>query len=82
MLEQKMKTQDALEYTVQLNSGRVLSIIQGISVPMAAGQKVLVLVNPRGRSRVIPDQSPNHPAPKEQKGVSQNRGRTIVVIED
>lgn len=82
MLEQKMKTQDGLEYTVQLTNGRILSVVQNMGVPMTAGQKVLVLVNPRGRSRVIPDQTPNRTAAKQQKGAPQNRGRTIVVIED
>lgn len=82
LLEKKLKTQDGLEYTVQLRNGRIVSIVQGVSAPMAPGQHVLVLMNRKGRSRVIPDQSPSHADLKSKKPSQKNRGRTIVVIED
>ncbi len=57
MLEKKLKEQDGVEYTVELSSGRVMTIVQGPEPRLQPGQAVLVMVGSKGRSRVVADQS-------------------------
>jgi outer membrane lipoprotein SlyB len=52
--EKSLKTQDALEYTIELSNGEGLSVVQGINNPLKIGQNVRVIVSSKGRSRVIP----------------------------
>ena len=79
-MEKGLKTQNALEYTVQVTDGRILTIVQGTGTPIAVGQPVLVMVNPRGRSRVVLDLAPRQ-APQKQNNQG-HRGKTLIVIED
>lgn len=57
MAEKKLKEQDGVEYTVELKSGRVMTIVQGPEPRLHPGQHVLVMVGSRGRSRVVLDQT-------------------------
>ncbi|MBU6375236.1 MAG: hypothetical protein KGQ59_04520 [Bdellovibrionales bacterium] len=52
--EKALKTQDALEYTVELANGEGMSVVQGAENPLVVGQNVRVIVSNRGRSRIIP----------------------------
>ena len=56
LLEKGLKSQDGIEYTVELQSGRIMTIVQGPESTLSVGQHVLVMVGYNGRSRVIPDQ--------------------------
>jgi outer membrane lipoprotein SlyB len=82
-LEKGLKSQEGIEYSVELEDGRILTLVQGTDNSLSIGQRVLVMVGSKGRSRVVPDLSP---APKggskPKKSPSRGRGRTIVVIED
>ncbi len=53
--EQKLKTQQAYEYTVRTNEGQNLTVVQGLDSSFAIGQKVMVIVSHKGRSRVVSD---------------------------
>lgn len=55
-LEQKMKSQAGMEYSVQLSSGRILTVVQSPEPRLEIGQHVLVLVGGKGRSRIVADQ--------------------------
>ncbi len=57
LLEKKLKEQDGVEYTVEITSGRVMTIVQGPEPRLQAGQYVLVMIGNNGRSRVVADQS-------------------------
>lgn len=56
-LEKKLKEQDGIEYTVELSSGRIMTIVQGPEPRLQPGQAVLVMVGDKGRSRVVADQT-------------------------
>ena len=56
-LEKKLKEQDGVEYTVELTSGRVMTVVQGPEPRLQPGQYVLIMVGSKGRSRVVADQS-------------------------
>ena len=79
--EQGLKTQDALEYTVQLENNSIMTIVQGMGAPLAIGQSVFVMVNRSGRSRVVIDQTVQKPN-KSKAPAAKKTSRTIVVIED
>jgi outer membrane lipoprotein SlyB len=51
--EKALKTQDALEYTIELANGDGMSVVQGTDKPLSVGQNVRVIVSSRGRSRII-----------------------------
>lgn len=55
LAEKELKKQPGMEYTVELQNGKIKTIVQGMEPRFAAGQKVLLMVNPNGRSRVVPD---------------------------
>lgn len=55
--EKTLKEQDGVEYTVELSSGRIMTIVQGPEPRLQPSQAVLVMVGDRGRSRIIADQS-------------------------
>jgi len=61
-LQDSMGTQDGIEYTVQLDNGRAMTVVQGPESPVSVGQRVLVIISQAGRSRVVADSSA-HPAP-------------------
>jgi outer membrane lipoprotein SlyB len=52
--EKNLKSQYAFEYVVELQSGALKTIVQGSDVILAPGQAALLVVNHRGRSRLIP----------------------------
>lgn len=51
--QQKLNYKTASEITVELNSGKVISIVQDTDIPFAPGQRVRVLSG-GGRDRVAP----------------------------
>jgi outer membrane lipoprotein SlyB len=51
--EKALKTQQGLEITVKLATGSLRTIVQGNDVVFAKGEKVLLLVYSRGRSKVV-----------------------------
>lgn len=53
LAEQEVKKQVAIEYVVQLDSGRLLTVVQGSDVEIRPGERVFVQQSNRGRSRVI-----------------------------
>ncbi|MDR2781102.1 MAG: glycine zipper 2TM domain-containing protein [Holosporaceae bacterium] len=52
--ERSLKSQDALEYVVELKSGQLKTVVQGTDVVLAPGQPALLIVYNKGRSRLIP----------------------------
>ncbi len=56
--EKALKSQEAMEYAVQLTNGSMMTIVQGKDLAFPAGQRVLVMVSQDGRSRVVADNSP------------------------
>ena len=71
-LEKGLKTQDGMEYTVELSSGRVMTLVQGPEPRLSVGQAVLVMVGSKGRSRVVPDESGGAPRKQKKSGPSVN----------
>ena len=51
--EKKLKSQTALEYTVQLGDGSLLTVVQGQDQTFGVGQPVFVIASPCGRSRIV-----------------------------
>ncbi len=54
-IENKLTEQDGTEYQIKLDTGKLISIAQGLEPRLTVGQKVLVIESNRGRSRVIAD---------------------------
>lgn len=55
--EKALSEQEGMEYSVQLDNGQLMTIVQGVDEVYAMGQRVLVIVSHSGRSRVVPDNS-------------------------
>ena len=53
MAERALKSQEALEYTVRMQSGSLRTIVQGMDGALAPGQSALLIVSPKGRSRLV-----------------------------
>ncbi|MCH1430694.1 MAG: hypothetical protein L7U87_08080 [Chlamydiales bacterium] len=51
--EKHLKKQKGIEYVIKLDSGELKTIVQGAGEMIAVGQKVLLMVSEKGRSRVI-----------------------------
>ncbi|MDR0632440.1 MAG: glycine zipper 2TM domain-containing protein [Holosporaceae bacterium] len=51
--EKHLKSQEAFEYVVELQSGGMRTVVQGTDVALAPGQAALLIVDPRGRSRLV-----------------------------
>jgi outer membrane lipoprotein SlyB len=51
--EKSLKSQEAFEYIVQLESGDMRTVVQGTDTVFAPGQSAFLIVDPRGRSRLI-----------------------------
>jgi outer membrane lipoprotein SlyB len=51
--ERAMKTQTGLEITVQMKNGELLTVVQGADVQFSKGEKVLVIVYKKGRSKIV-----------------------------
>jgi outer membrane lipoprotein SlyB len=47
------KDSDGIEYTVKLDTGPVITVVQGPTPPLSVGQGVYVVNSSRDRSRVI-----------------------------
>lgn len=52
--EKNLKAQEGFEYTVKLQSGALKTVVQGKDVALYPGQNVLLIEDPRGRSRLVP----------------------------
>ena len=52
--EKHLKTQNAMEYVVELDSGSLKTVVQGPTPALATGQKVLLMQSHSGRSRIQP----------------------------
>ncbi len=57
LAQKALSKQEGMEYTVELASGRIMTIVQGPQPQLQAGQAVLVMIGSKGRSRVVADQS-------------------------
>lgn len=55
--QDELSRQAAVEYSVQLTNGQIMTVVQGDDEVYQAGQAVLVIVSKKGRSRIVPDQS-------------------------
>jgi outer membrane lipoprotein SlyB len=53
LAEKNMKQQEAIEYTVELDSRQMRTVVQG-GAPLMKGQRVLLIMNNKGRSRITP----------------------------
>lgn len=51
--EKALKTQDALEYVVELDNKSLMSVVQGMDETFPKGARVLLIVGEKGRSRII-----------------------------
>ena len=54
LAERSVKRQQAMEYIVRLDSGALLTVVQGLQPQIGIGQRVYVQESARGRSRVLP----------------------------
>lgn len=54
--EKAMTGQKGWEYTVRINDGGLKTVVQGLDVNLNVGQKVILHVGYKGRSRVVPMQ--------------------------
>lgn len=55
--EKALKSQQATEYTVELNNGELRTVVQGPEPALSVGQSVLLMVSQQGRSRIVADRS-------------------------
>ncbi len=55
--EKALKTQDALELTVELKNGELRTIVQGKNETFRKGEKVLLMIYENGRSKISKDNS-------------------------
>lgn len=79
-LEKHLTTQDAMEYTVQIDgTGNLMTIVQGVDTVYSVGQRVLVMVYTQGRSRIVADQS--QPAPAQYQPAPQAQQPQIVYVQ-
>ncbi len=51
--EKALKTQTGLEITVELKNGAMLTVVQGTDVAFNRGEKVIVMVYKKGRSKIV-----------------------------
>lgn len=66
-LQEQMGSQAGIEYTVELTSGKIMTVVQGPENVYAVGQPVLVIVSKKGRSRIVPDQTGGKSYAKSKK---------------
>lgn len=53
--ERELSRQQALEYTVRLDNGRMVTVVQGgVENPLGQGSRVIVQMSTQGRARVVP----------------------------
>ncbi len=51
--EKQLKSQEGFEYTVKLDAGGMKTVVQGTDVVLYPGQRVMLIEDNRGRSRVV-----------------------------
>lgn len=54
--QKALSKQDAFEYTIQLDSGQLKTVVQGLDVNLQPGQRVILHISHKGRSRIVPFQ--------------------------
>lgn len=75
LAEKGLKSQEGMEYTIELDSGRIMTIVQGIQPTLYVGQHVLVMVGSKGRSRIVADQyAVQRPIYTHSRTVSTKKG--------
>ncbi len=52
--QQELSKQNALEYTIQLDNGTLKTVVQGLDINLAPGQRVILHISHHGRSRIVP----------------------------
>lgn len=57
LAEGELKSQDAFEYVVELDSGTLKTVVQGMDVKFNPGERILLIVGQKGRSRLVADRS-------------------------
>lgn len=57
LAENELKSQDAYEYVVELESGTLKTVVQGMDVKLNPGDRVLLIVGQKGRSRLVANPS-------------------------
>lgn len=58
--QKALESQDGFEYVVELRSGELRTVVQGLEPALAVGQSVLLMVSTKGRSRLVADTSPSY----------------------
>ena len=51
--ERDLSRQQGVEYTVRLDNGRMITVVQGPEPALATGQRVIVQTSNQGRARVV-----------------------------
>ena len=51
--ERDLSRQQGIEYTVRLDNGRMITIVQGPQPALSTGQRVIVQTSSQGRARVV-----------------------------
>tara|TARA_R110002095_G_C4228722_1_gene237790 strand:- start:513 stop:1004 length:492 start_codon:yes stop_codon:yes gene_type:complete len=54
--QKELSKQEAFEYTIQLDNGQLKTVVQGLDVNLHPGQRVILHVSYKGRSRIVPFQ--------------------------
>lgn len=57
LIEDKISTQDAIEYIIELSNGPLKTVIQGKDVKLSPNDHVLLILGHKGRPRIIFDRS-------------------------
>lgn len=58
MAEKELKTQDGIEYVVELENGKLRTVVQGAPA-LGVGQNALLIIGEKGRSRLVADNNPS-----------------------
>jgi outer membrane lipoprotein SlyB len=79
LLQGELEKQQGTEYVVELENGRLRTVVQGPTPALQVGQDALLIIGDKGRSRLVADNNPHiykgNRAPK-RKGVER---REVVV---
>ncbi len=78
--ENELGRQEAVEYSVKLSNGNILTVVQADQVALPVGQRVIVSVpsGPKGRSYVIADNS-GTPMEVQQMQTPHGKGSSIII---
>lgn len=55
--QKALESQQAFEYTIELQNGSMKTVVQGLEPSLSVGQSVLLIISGRGRSRIVPDRT-------------------------